>query len=360
MEPLPARTPLYDWHARLGARFVPFAGWEMPVQYTGIIEEHLAARRTAGLFDVSHMGEARVSGRDAAASLERIMTNAMSSIPVGRARYSFMCREDGGVVDDVIVYRFGPEEFFICLNAGNAPGDVAHLRAHVFGDCTVADETLSWAQLAIQGPRAVEIVQALADRAVASLPRFAFVSGQCAGADVIFSRTGYTGEDGFELYVPPAQAEALADALMTQGRPLGLLPVGLGARDSLRLEAGYPLYGHEISETITPLQAGLGWAVKLNKGAFLGQQALAAEAAQGPAHRVVFFTLDDRRIARQGMPVFQGDTPVGEIRSGTLSPVKGKPIGSARVRTEALAGPLAVEVRGQKIPLTLATPPLYP
>ncbi len=352
-----SRTPLYDLHARLGARFVPFAGWEMPVQYKeGILEEHRQTRTAAGLFDVSHMGEARITGPGAQAALERVMTNAIGTIPLGKARYSFMCQPDGGVVDDVIVYRVGPEEFFICLNAGNTPKDIAWLKTHCAGEtCVVEDETSRWAQLAVQGPKAVAIVQSLTQTDLSGVKRFSFAEGACAGVPVIFSRTGYTGEDGFELYAPSDKAETLAQALLDAG----VTPVGLGARDSLRLEAGYPLYGHEISETITPLQAGLGWAVKLDKGDFIGCDALTQEAAQGPKHTVIFFRLNDRRIARQGAEVFDGERLVGHVLSGTQSPMRGQPIGSALVETASAAHALEVSIRGQRIPMETAKPPLH-
>ena len=350
-----SRTSLYEFHAQLGARFVPFAGWEMPVQYPkGILEEHRATREGAGLFDVSHMGQARVFGVGAAVSLEKVMTNKMADIPVGKARYTLMCQPDGGVVDDVIVYRVGPEEFFICLNAGNTAKDVAWLQEHCSG-CQVGNESAQWDQLAVQGPKAVGIVQSLSSGNVSELKRFSFANGECAGVSVLFSRTGYTGEDGFELYIPAGQSLPIAKALLEAG----CVPVGLGARDSLRLEAGYPLYGHEISETITPLQAGLGWAVKLDKGDFIGRQKLIEEAKTGPERKIVFFRLNDRRIARQGAEVFSQGRPVGCVRSGTLSPMRGQPIGSALVEASCANAPLEVSIRGQRIALEVACPPLH-
>jgi aminomethyltransferase len=358
------RTPLYDWHMLHGARMVPFAGWEMPVQYTGILEEHRVTRVAAGLFDVSHMGEARVTGAAAAAFVDHVATNRMGDLPVGRARYTLLCAPDGGVVDDIIVYRMGPQDFFICLNAGNAPGDVAWLKEHAAGfDCVVRDVSTEYAQLALQGPQAVAIAQRVATGAdPAALVRFNFSEMTLAGVRVLASRTGYTGEDGFEFYVAPEDAVALADALLEAGKPFGLQPCGLGARDSLRLEAGLPLYGHEISREISPLQAGLGWAVKLDKaGGFIGRDALAAEAAAGPARRVVFFTLDDRRIARAGMVVTAGGRAVGTVLSGTLSPVLNRPIGSALIERAALEAKvtLSVDLRGTAVTLQVARPPLH-
>jgi aminomethyltransferase len=360
-----ARTPLYDWHARHGARFVPFAGWEMPVQYTGILEEHRATRLAAGLFDVSHMGEAVVTGPQAAVFLDHVATNRLGDLAVGRARYTLLCAEDGGVVDDIIVYRTGSQSFLLCLNAGNTPGDVAWLKEHAAPfDCEFRDVSFDYAQLALQGPRAVEIAARVAPSAVrlADVPRFSFVEILLSGAPMLASRTGYTGEDGFEFYLRPDQATAFADALLVAGADLGLKPCGLGARDSLRLEAGLPLYGHEISREISPLQAGLGWAVKLDKpGGFIGRDALAAEAATGSPSRVVFFVLGDRRVARADMVISAKGKPVGKILSGTVSPMLNQPIGSALVDRAVLesGAVLTVDIRGAAIPLRLAKPPLH-
>ncbi len=359
------RTSLYDWHLRHGARMVPFAGWEMPVQYTGILEEHRATRTAAGLFDVSHMGEAVVSGPQAVEFLDHVATNRLADLAVGRARYTLLCVPDGGVVDDIIVYRTDPQEFLLCLNAGNTPGDLAWLKKHAAKfECEFEDASNDFAQLALQGPKAVAIAARLAPATVnlASVPRFSFVEMVLAGATMLASRTGYTGEDGFEFYLPPDSAPAFADDLLEAGADLGLKPCGLGARDSLRLEAGLPLYGHEISREISPLQAGLGWAVKLDKpGGFIGRDALAAEAAAGPARRVVFFVLDDRRMARADMIISAKGKPVGKVLSGTLSPMLNQPIGSALVERDALdtRAALTVEIRGAAVPVRLAKPPLH-
>jgi len=354
-----ARTPLHAFHVAHGGRIVPFAGWEMPVQYTGIIEEHLAVRRAAGLFDVSHMGECRVTGPDAAAFLDRVMTNAMAGIPVGMARYTILCQPDGGCVDDLIVYRLGAEAFLICLNASNAAKDIAWLRAQAGSDrVVITDECARWAQLALQGPEAEAILAPLADAPIGSLKRFGFALATVAGAPgCLVSRTGYTGSPGFEIYLPAEAATGVAEALLAAGRPRGLLLAGLGARDSLRLEAGYPLYGHEISETISPIQAGLGWTVKFAKGAFIGREALLRQHEAGPASKVTLFSLTDRRIARQGTPVMAGDRKVGEVLSGTLSPLLNKPIGTALVETGALGGRLEVDLRGHRVALELAAEP---
>jgi aminomethyltransferase len=358
-EPL-ARTPLYDLHAELGARLVPFAGWEMPVQYTGIIEEHMAVRKTAGLFDVSHMGEARIRGRDAAAFLDRIMTNELSTLKPGAARYTLMCQPDGGCVDDLIVYRFSETEFLICLNASNAPKDIAWMRSLIgTAKVEVLDECAAWAQLAIQGPLAEQILALTTTLPLATIRRFGFLVGEVAGASgCVVSRTGYTGSAGFEIYLPAASATQVARALLAAGKPHGLIPAGLGARDSLRLEAGYPLYGNEISERISPIQAGLGWTVKFTKAQFVGREALRRQAEGGPPSSVIMFSLADRRIARQGATVFAGDTAVGEVLSGTLSPVLNKPIGTALVAAGfASSTELTVDIRGTRLPLHVSVEP---
>ncbi|MEY3129734.1 MAG: glycine cleavage system aminomethyltransferase GcvT [Opitutales bacterium] len=355
-----SRTPLFALHVELGGRIVPFAGWEMPVQYTGIIEEHMAVRQTAGLFDVSHMGEARVRGRDAAKFLDGVMTNEMGTIKVGMARYTVMCQPDGGCVDDLIVYRLADDEFLICLNASNAPKDIAWMRAHIGAhQVEVLDECSAWAQLALQGPRAEAILALATATPLASIKRFGFVFGEVAGVTgCLISRTGYTGSPGFEIYLPAASAEKVARALLAAGKPHGLVPAGLGARDSLRLEANYPLYGHEISEQISPIQAGLGWTVKFTKPEFIGREALHRQAQGGPVSSVVLFSLDDRRIARQGAVVYSGETPVGEVLSGTQSPVLGKPIGTALVAAgHAASATLTVDIRGHRIPLRLSAEP---
>ncbi len=362
MSELLQRTPLHSFHVRNGARMVPFAGWEMPVQYTSIIEEHNAVRQKAGLFDVSHMGECRVTGPDAARFLDRVMTNAMATIKPGAARYTVMCQPDGGCVDDLIVYRVSEHEFFICLNAGNARKDIAWMQQQAKAEgfnVTIKDECADWAQLAPQGPLAEKILAKITDADLAAIRRFAYVVATVGGVPgVIISRTGYTGSAGFELYIPAAGAEQVADALLAAGKPEGLLLTGLGCRDSLRLEACYPLYGHEISEVISPLQGGLGWVVKLDKSpAFIGRDALVAQQAALPS-KVVFFKLNDRRIARQDTPVFAGDKQVGKVLSGTLSPLLNQPIGSALVDTAA-TGELTVDLRGNRIPLVLVTEPFY-
>jgi len=356
-------TPLRAFHVAHGGRMVDFAGWEMPVQYRSILEEHKTVRRAAGLFDVSHMGEADVRGPDAAAFLNRLVTNDVARLFPGRALYTPVCYPHGGVVDDLLIYMRGPEDFFLCFNAGNIEKDLAWMREQAAGfRVTVADRSADYALLAVQGPRAAGIVQGLTDTKLDAVKYYHFTEGAVAGVPALISRTGYTGEDGFELYHAAADAPRLAGALLAAGAPHGLEPAGLGARDSLRLEAGYPLYGHEITAEISPIAAGLGWTVKLDKGAdFNGRAALAAEKAAGAAKKIVFFKTGDRRIVRAGTPVLAaGGAAAGQVVSGTLSPILNEAIGSALVAAGAGEQPLAVDIRGERVGLQVVKPPFVP
>ncbi|MGC6456014.1 MAG: glycine cleavage system aminomethyltransferase GcvT [Coraliomargaritaceae bacterium] len=360
----PRKLPLHPFHQAHGARFVPFGGWEMPVQYSSIIEEHKAVRNTAGLFDVSHMGEVRVTGADAADFLDRLLTNSIASAANGRAIYSPMCYEDGGVVDDLIVYRIDDEEFLVCVNAANQAKDLEwmHSKAKEWGTtATVRDESDAFALLALQGPKAAIILEASGLSGITELGRFRH---ECcsleSGVSIRICRTGYTGEDGFELFLGVDDADVVATRLMKEGAKEGLQLCGLGARDSLRLEAGLPLYGHELSETITPLEAGFDWTVKLNKPDFVGKVALLAQAENGPDRRVVHFKLTGRRIAREGTSVVDAaGEAIGTVLSGTHSPILGCPIGSALVKAAALKGDLSVDLRGHKEALTLVQIPMH-
>jgi aminomethyltransferase len=354
------RTPLRDFHAAHGGRLVDFAGWEMPVQYRSILEEHRAVRRAAGLFDVSHMGEVDVRGPEAGKFLQHLVTNDVTKLFPGRVLYSPMCYENGGVVDDLLVYQRCADDYFLCINAGNIAKDLAWLHEQARGFAvTVTDRSADYALLAVQGPQAAAIVQSLTGAKLGLVKYYHSAEGTVAGVPCLISRTGYTGEDGFELYHAPGDAVTLAEALLAAGTPHGLELVGLGARDSLRLEAGYPLYGHELSADISPLTAGLGWTVKLDKpGGFVGAEALRAEHAAGGARRVVFFKTGDRRIVRADTPVLGPDgAPLGRVLSGTLAPMLNEAIGSALVPASAVAGPLAVDIRGEKINLSLVKPP---
>jgi aminomethyltransferase len=357
------RTPLRDFHSARGGRLVDFAGWEMPVQYRSILEEHKAVRRAAGLFDVSHMGEVDVKGPQALEFLERLVTNEVARLHPGKVLYSPMCSEDGGTLDDLLIYLRAPGVYLLCINAGNIAADLAWMARQAEGfDVNVTDRSADYALLAIQGPASAAIVQSLTGAKLGLLANYTFCEGTVAGVQCLISRTGYTGEDGFELYHAPADAPALAEALLAAGAPHGLELAGLGARDSLRLEAGFPLHGHELSPAISPLAAGLGWTVKLAKARpCLAHAALAREKAEGSPRRVVFFRTGDRRIVRAETPVTGTDgAPVGRVLSGTLSPILNEAIGSALVDTAAIDGPLNVEIRGTAIALLPVRPPFVP
>ncbi len=355
-------TPLNAFHRRHGGRMVDFAGWDMPAQYKSILEEHKAVRTRAGLFDVSHMGEADVKGPEALRFLQHLVTNDCSKLFPGRILYTVMCYPHGGVVDDLLVYMRGPDDYFLCINAGNIAKDVAWMQEQASGfDCTVTDRSADYGQLAIQGPKAIEIVQTLTKSALAGIKYYHFADGEVAGVKCLISRTGYTGEDGVELYCAAADTERLAEALLTAGDPLGLELTGLGARDSLRLEAGFPLYGHEITEHIDPIAAGLGWVVKFDKGPFIGSEVLQAAKANGPAKKIVFFKTGDRRIVRAGGAVLNtAGNAVGQVVSGTLSPMLNESIGSALVEATAAKEQLGVDIRGTKLNLQLVKPPFVP
>ena len=341
---------------------VDFAGWDMPVQYKSILEEHKAVRQRAGLFDVSHMGEADVKGPEALKFLQHLVTNDCSKLFPGRILYTVMCYPTGGVVDDLLVYMRGPDDYFLCINAGNIAKDIAWMQEQAKGfNCTVVDRSADYGQLAIQGPKAVEIVQTLTKSVLADIKYYHFADGEVAGVKCIISRTGYTGEDGVELYCAAADTEKLAEAVLAAGAPLGLELTGLGARDSLRLEAGFPLYGHEITEHINPISAGLGWVVKFDKGSFIGSAPLQAEKAAGPAKKIVFFKTGDRRIVRAGSAVLNAaGAEVGQVVSGTLSPILNEAIGSAQVDATAAKEALQVDIRGTKLNLQLVKPPFVP
>ena len=341
---------------------VDFAGWDMPVQYKSILDEHRAVRQRAGLFDVSHMGEADVKGPEALKFLQHLVSNDCGKLFPGRILYTVMCYPHGGVVDDLLVYMRGEGDYFLCINAGNIDKDIAWMQEQAKGfDCTVVNRSADYAQLALQGPQAVPLLQTLTKSDLSTIKYYHFAEGEVAGVPCLLSRTGYTGEDGFELYCPAAEGEKLAEAVLAAGAPFGLELTGLGSRDSLRLEAGFPLYGHEITDRINPIAAGLGWVVKFDKGPFIGSDVLQADKTRGPARRIVFFRTGDRRIIRGGAAVLNAaGTEVGVVVSGTLSPILNEAIGSALVDAAAAKEALQVDVRGTKLNLTLVKPPFVP
>ena len=354
------RTPLYDVHVALGAKIVPFAGFEMPVQYpTGITAEHKAVREKAGLFDVSHMGEFIVRGPQAVEFVNHVTTNDVASLKPGQAQYSTILREDGTIVDDCLVYR-ADDRVLMVVNGSNIDKDFAHISRYVGDfDATLDDISDHVALLALQGPQAAKILQQHTDTDLSQIKYYEFTSGTVAGVEKVYiSRTGYTGEDGFELYFPSEHAPKLWNALTASGE---VTPAGLGARDSLRLEMGMALYGNDLDDTTTPLEASLGWLVKMKKGNFVGRDALAKQKEQGLTRKLVGFTTAERAFPRHGYPVFVNGAPSGEVRSGTMSPTLGIPIGTAYVPPGSAAegSGLEIEIRGKRIPATVVKMPFY-
>jgi aminomethyltransferase len=354
------RTPLWSEHRALGAKLVPFAGWEMPVSYRGILDEHRAVRSAAGLFDVSHMGEIELSGPDAADICQALTTNDVRRLAVGRVQYTLLCGPEGGVVDDTTLYRTAETRYFFCVNAANIEKDLVWIRTRAAG-VAVRDRSAETALVALQGPRSAAILGRLTTAALAEIGPFGCVETEVARVAVLVSRTGYTGEDGFELFARAEHAAALWAALMETGRAEGLAPAGLGARDTLRLEAALPLYGNELDDTTTPLEAGLERFVKLDGEDFVGRAALVRERERGSHERLVGLELVDPGIARHGYPVLGGGEVVGRVTSGGHSPALGRSIALAYVGA-AHAAPgtaLAVEVRGRALGARVVSTPFY-
>jgi aminomethyltransferase len=364
------RTPFHDIHVRLGAKMVPFAGYEMPVHYpTGITAEHKAVRTGAGLFDVSHMGEFLISGKDALDFVSYVTTNDVKGLAPWQVHYSTILNERGTIEDDCLVYRFGEIEklgrfgapsVMMVVNASNREKDLRHiLQFKTKFDCRVEDVSDQCALLALQGPKAAGILQKLTPADLSQVKYYHFTVGPVAGVqDIIIARTGYTGEDGFELYFPNEYAEKIWNALMADGN---VTPAGLGCRDSLRLEMGMALYGNDIDDTVTPLEANLAWLVKLKKGDFVGRDALVRQKEAGLSKKLVGFTINDRAFPRHGYPVYCCGQPSGEVRSGTLSPTLGIPVGTAYLPIEcAVEGKeFEVEIRGKRLPAVVRKMPFY-
>jgi aminomethyltransferase len=356
------RTPLFEQHRAAGARIIPFAGWEMPVQYAGIVEEHRAVRERAGLFDVSHMGELWLRGPSALEVLAGLVTNDAARLPIGKGLYTCACNAQGTILDDLIVYRVAAEEALVVCNAGNRAKMAPHFAQAAKGRCDFADESDATALLALHGPRAVEVLRALQLPAqLTELPRFGVGRGVLRGLPVLVARTGYTGEDGFELFVSAAQAAQLWSLLLEAGGTFGLQPVGLGARDTLRLEAALRLYGNDIDETTDPWEAGLGWTVKLEGRSFLGSDALQERKRRGLTRKLVGLEMVGRGIARHGYPVVHGGQQIGLVTSGSPCPTLGKNLGLAYVPIAhaELGSQLHVEVRGKPIEAKVVALPFY-
>lgn len=357
------RTPLHATHHGLGARMVEFGGWDMPVQYPGgILEEHRAVREAAGLFDVSHMGEIQIRGPQALAYLQHLVTNDPARMALGDAQYTVMCYPDGGAIDDLIVYRLGDDDYLAVVNASNKDKDFDWMRGQVNGfDVQVADRSDDYGLVALQGPRAVAILRPITDVDLDALGYYTARRGEVSGIDALISRTGYTGEDGFEIMVAAGDTPALWDALMAAGANFGLRPAGLGARDTLRLEAAMPLYDHELDAATNPIEAGLPRFVSLDKGDFNGREAMVTAKANGPAKRLVGFEMVGRGIPRGGYEVARDGEVIGVVTSGTQSPTLGKAIGMAYVRPDyaAVGTDLDIIIRGQPVAARIVKRPFY-
>lgn len=356
------RVALDARHREHGAKMVPFAGFEMPLQYTGIKDEHLAVRSGVGLFDVSHMGEVEFRGSDAVRAVNRLVSNDLEPIAIGQAMYTAMCREDGGIVDDLIVYKLAHDHVLACVNAANRSKDFQHMKQHLIdGDVEMVDTGDDWVQLALQGPMASELLATTTDYDLSSIDGYHCAWGEVAGERCLIARTGYTGEDGFELYIPVASGIAVFDALVQAGDAFDLALAGLGCRDTLRLEAKYLLYGNDMDETRNPIEAGLGWVVKLGRDpSFVGEEAIAKVKEAGPEQRMRGFILNGRGVLRPGYPVFVGDRQVGELTSGSYAPTLEKSIGLGYVDIDvANEERVTVEIRGKSIEATMTKKPFY-
>lgn len=359
------RTPLFETHRALSGRIVPFAGWELPVQYAGVVEEHRAVRERAGLFDVSHMGELFLRGPKAEAVIDSLVTNDVRSLTVGKALYTCACNEQGTLLDDLIVYRIAKDELLVVCNAGNLEKMSGHFARHAAGNCEFEDASAATVLIALQGPRAGDVMLAAgADTELLTLPRFGLARGKVGPFSVLVARTGYTGEDGFELFAANEDGPALWSTLMSAGAPFAVSPVGLGARDTLRLEAGLRLYGNDIDETTDPWEAGLGWTVKLSGADFLGKAALEQRKLRGLTRKLVGIEMTGRGIARHGYPVVDPQATgnvIGQVTSGSPAPSLGRNVGLAYVPLEhaTIDSPLAIDIRGKAIEAKVVALPFY-
>lgn len=363
-----ATTPLHDIHQALGARMMPFGGFQMPVQYTGIIDEHKAVRTAAGLFDVSHMGEVSVSGPNARTFVQQLVTNDVNRLHPGRAMYTVMCRETGGIVDDLLVYMIAEDEFLLVINAANTAKDIAWMQDHNPMGAQLTDISKDLALLALQGPKALKVARTVTDLPVDELKYYHFLQaapGEFLGCEkAILSATGYTGEPGLEIYCEAKQAPYVWNQLMEAGADLGLQPAGLGARDTLRIEAGYCLYGSDITDETNPYEAGLSWLVKPEKESFVGKKALQEIAASGPSRQLVAFVLEARGIPRSGYQILDADgQSIGTVTSGTQSPTLNQGVGMGYVPNKTTytspGASLAIRVRNKQIKATVKKPPLH-
>lgn len=359
------RTPLYDGHTASGAKLVDFAGWEMPIQYSGVVDEYQTVRTAAGLFDVSHMGRLVVAGAGVLSFLQRVTTNDVGTLAVLESHYSMLCNPQGGIKDDIFVYRTRPYEYLLCVNASNREKIVAWLREQATGQVSVTDRSADLAQAALQGPRSRQLLEELGVTGLAPLKPRRCLETRLLGAPCLLARTGYTGELGYELYLPAERALHIWTELLTRGKAAGLKPAGLGARDLLRLEMAYLLYGNDLSEDTTPLEAGADGVVAFQKGDFIGREALARQQQQGLARRLMAFELLQKAVPRHGFPILAegqaGGSPVGEVTSGNFSPMlqKGIGLGYAPPAYGTIGTPLAIDIRGRTVPAIVVMPPFY-
>jgi aminomethyltransferase len=355
------KTPLNAWHRRHKARMVDFGGWDVPIEYSGIIQEHMAVRTTAGLFDVSHMGEILIEGPEALPLVQSVTSNDASKLQDGQIQYSALLYPEGTFVDDILVHRFSAGKFFLCVNASNTEKDFNWISRQNQFSASVLNVSSHYAQIALQGPQANSILRKLTDRNLGEIKYYWFTTGLVSQREAIISRTGYTGEDGFELYLAPEEAEPVWQELMNAGQEAGLVPAGLGARNTLRLEAKMALYGHEISDQITPWEAGLAWIVKLNKGDFIGRKALLEKREAPPAKKLVGFEMSGREIARDGYPAFFQGVQSGYVTSGSPSPFLKKNIGLAYLPVAAaeVGQSIEIQIRSRLISATVASTPFY-
>ena len=359
--PVLQKTPLNSIHRQLGAKMVDFGGWDMPVQYSGILDEHHAVRRAVGLFDVSHMGEVEIHGGDAFALTDFVTTNAVKNLKIGQAQYSGLLYEHGGFVDDILVHKVADDHYFLCVNASNQEKDYEHIVAMNRTSAQVEFASPRYAQLAIQGPKGLATLQKLTSSELAAIQYYHFVDGKVSGTPARIARTGYTGEDGFEIYVAPDQAERLWNEILDAGQEFGIKPCGLGARNTLRLEAKMALYGHEIHASITPFEADIAWMVKLDKGEFVGKAALAKQKAEGVRRKLVGFEMTGRGIGRDGYEVCQDGIPAGWVTSGGPAPTLNKNIGLCYLPIEhAKPGErIQVMIRNQAVEAVTVPTPFY-
>ncbi len=357
------KTPLHGRHCALGARLVDFSGWEMPVEYAGLTKEHLAVRKAAGLFDVSHMGQIEIAGGDALTAVQRLCTNDAATLDIGQAQYSVLASDDGTVVDDVLVYMLADGHYMLVVNAGNIEKDYSWIKSHIsdVGDAVAVNTSSRYALMAVQGPKAERILQTLTEVELNTIAYYTFATGEIAGVRATISRTGYTGEDGFELFVSPQMAGTVWDSVLRAGESYGLQAAGLGARDTLRLEASMRLCGQDMDETSSVLETGLGWVVGWEKGDFVGKSALMRQRDGGLSRRLVGFELDERGIARHGYKVYVQDDEIGTVTSGTQTPFLNKAIGMAYVPTEyaKVDSELVIDIRGRRVAAHVVKMPFY-